>query len=246
MYLGGLPLPRNEFNDLDNARLPMVEIFETIEGEGKNQGYLTTFVRTYHCNLRCTWCDTPYSYSPAQPEFYMTVREIVEEVWKLKNKKICLTGGEPLIHGQKSKTLIKELAQIDFVDDIHIETNGAIDLTPFERLRQENDFIKSKVRFVMDYKLPDSGENKAMIHENFSILDHQDEIKFVIASEDDFLFTKYVIDNFYSKGQILFSPVWESMEPKELVSLIRSNNLKDVRLNLQLHKVIWDPDLRGV
>ncbi|MCF6093504.1 radical SAM protein [Microaerobacter geothermalis] len=231
--------------------LPMVEIFETVEGEGLKAGYPTTFIRLFHCNLRCKWCDTPYSYSPALPEFYATTREIVEQVTNLGNPYICLTGGEPLIHGGKSMDLIHALSELDIVKDVHIETNGAIDLRPFTQQRKEITTVGSKVRFIMDYKLSGSGEKGKMITNNFSLLQDHDEIKFVVANREDFQEALDIIENHYQQGQILFSPVFSMVSPRDLVEWILKEKagrhyLKDAKLNLQIHKWIWDPDMRGV
>lgn len=231
---------------LDSITLPMVEIFQTVEGEGTRAGYPTTFVRVFNCNLRCTWCDTKYSYAPAKPEYFSTLREIVDAVKKFKNHYVCLTGGEPLMHGNKSLHLVQALAQIDCVQDVHIETNGAIDLQPFVELRKTDPLVQAKVRFVMDYKLQGSGEQSHMMHTNFALLQDNDEIKFVIANLEDFQEAQFVYQNYCQKGVVLFSPVWDSMPPERLVKLILEQDLKHIKLNLQIHKVIWDPQTRGV
>lgn len=224
----------------------MVEIFETIEGEGMSQGFPTVFVRSFHCNLRCKWCDTPYSFAPAKPAFEATIDEIVNKVAGFASRRICLTGGEPLIHKQKSAALIKAMAEVDQIVDVHIETNGAIDLTPFTRMRQFDPNLMKKIRFVMDYKLAASGESKKMIMSNFDKLLNQDEIKFVIGTDEDFDQAKEVIERFHKKGQILLSPVWETMQPKRLVEKVLAEPLPQVKVSMQLHKIIWDPNQRGV
>src|SRR5579875_1278051 len=109
--------------DWRSSRLPMVEIFETVEGEGTRAGFPTVFVRVFHCNLRCTWCDTPYSYAPHKPAFEATIDDIANQVAAFGWHNVCLTGGEPLIHRHKSQLLVDRLAAIDHVRDIHIETN---------------------------------------------------------------------------------------------------------------------------
>lgn len=230
----------------DDPKLPMVEVFQTVEGEGTKAGYPTTFVRVFNCNLRCTWCDTPYSYAPATPEYLATLSEIVEQVKQFPNKYICLTGGEPLMHGRKSLLLLQALAEIDGVEDIHIETNGAIHLGPFQNLREKHPLVGKKARFILDYKLPASGENEKMILENFDLLHETDEIKFVIGNRDDFQMAVDVVKRYVKKGIPLFSPVWETMPPHQLVSLMLEHGLTHVKLNLQMHKVIWDPNARGV
>ncbi|RYM01744.1 radical SAM protein [Sporolactobacillus sp. THM7-7] len=226
--------------------LPMVEIFETVEGEGMSQGFPTVFVRSFHCNLRCKWCDTPYSFAPAKPAFEATIDEIVRKVARYSSRRICFTGGEPLIHRQKSAALIQALARLDHIVDVHIETNGAIDLGPFARMREKDPLLMKKMRFVMDYKLAASGETKKMIRDNFDSLLDQDEIKFVIGSDEDFDQAKTVIERFHKKGQVLFSPVWASMPPKRLVEKVLVEPLPQVKVSLQLHKIIWDPNERGV
>ena len=196
----------------------MVEIFETVEGEGSAAGFPTVFVRAFHCNLRCKWCDTPYSFAPAKPEFEATIGEIVDKLESFSSRRICFTGGEPLIHRQKSAALIDAMASLEKIVDIHIETNGAIDLEPFAAMREENKQWADKVRFVMDYKLPESGEMDKMIHSNFDFLLPQDEVKFVIGSDEDFEIAADVVKTHHKKGTVLFSPVWETMQPKRLVS----------------------------
>ncbi|TLS37294.1 7-carboxy-7-deazaguanine synthase QueE [Pseudalkalibacillus caeni] len=226
--------------------LPMVEIFETVEGEGTKAGFPTVFVRVFHCNLRCSWCDTPYSYAPEKAEYTASIEEIIEKIKGFNSRNICFTGGEPLIHREKSAALIDAMTQLPHIDDIHIETNGAIDLKPFAELRDNNFLWKKKVRFVMDYKLPDSGEQHRMLHGNFGVLSEGDEIKFVIGSDEDFNIAKEIKETYHEKGQVLFSPVWETMPPRKLVEKILSAGLSDVKLSMQIHKVIWHPDERGV
>lgn len=224
----------------------MVEIFETIEGEGQKAGFPTIFVRVFHCNLRCTWCDTPYSYAPAKPEFEATIEDIVHQVKEFSSRYICLTGGEPLIHREKSAGLIHQLSMLEQMEDIHIETNGAIAIQPFAEIRAKHPLWQQKVRFVMDYKLPDSGEMDKMIHDNFNYLRDQDEIKFVIGSDEDFNIALDVINTYHQQGVVLMSPVWETMPPRKLVEKVLEHKLSHVKVNMQLHKIIWDPNQRGV
>lgn len=228
-------------NTRDSIRIPMVEIFETVEGEGTRAGFPTIFVRLYGCNLRCSWCDTKYSYPPEQAGNIMTISEIVNEVKQYSSRYICLTGGEPLLYGEHSLALIQALLEIDTLLDIHVETNGAIELGYYiERIQSP------KVRYIMDYKLPDSGEMERMLVSNFALLRAEDELKFVIASLEDFNIAVQVLEQNPTKALPLFSPVWESMPPARLVELMLGHKLSHVKLSLQLHKIIWDPAKRGV
>ena len=224
-----------------SIRIPMVDIYETVEGEGTRAGYPTVFVRLFGCNLRCTWCDTKYSYPPHEADQVMTIGEIVEKVSEFNAKHLCLTGGEPLLYGERSRKLIEALIATQRYVDIHVETNGAVHLAPFlESIRSPI------VRYIMDYKLPDSGEYERMIEENLSLLREQDELKFVIATDQDFHAARTIVTEQDIRATVLFSPVWETMPPARLVELILSHGLTDVRLNLQWHKVIWDPGMRRV
>jgi 7-carboxy-7-deazaguanine synthase len=224
-----------------NIKLPMVEIFETVEGEGTRAGFPTVFVRLFGCNLRCTWCDTKYSYPPVEAELVLTIGQIVAEAVKYRSRHLCLTGGEPLMYGEKSAALIEALTATGQFIDLHIETNGAIDLTLFmERIQAP------EVRYIMDYKLPDSGETDKMVTSNMALLRPQDELKFVIGSERDFHAATEVLNAYPTAALPLFSPVWETMPPVKLVTLMLEHGLSHVKLNMQLHKIIWDPAARGV
>lgn len=224
-----------------DIRLPMVEIFETVEGEGTRAGFPTVFVRLFGCNLRCTWCDTKYSYPPEEADSVMSIGEIVDEVSHYRSRYICLTGGEPLLYGEKSLALIHALLELEHIVDMHIETNGAIDLTLFLE-----GVASPKVRYIMDFKLPDSGEMDKMIVSNLSKLRQQDELKFVIGSDEDFRVAVEVLERYPTKALPMFSPVWETMPPRKLVELMLEHGLSHVKLNMQLHKIIWDPAMRGV
>jgi 7-carboxy-7-deazaguanine synthase len=226
---------------MQEIKIPMVEIFETVEGEGTRAGFPTVFVRLFGCNLRCSWCDTKYSYPPEQAGEVMTISQIIKEVQKYSSRYICLTGGEPLLYGEHSLALIQALLEIESLQDIHIETNGAIELGYY----MEN-IDSPKVRYIMDFKLPGSGEMERMLHSNFALLRAEDELKFVIANEADFATAVQVLEQNPTAALPLFSPVWESMPPAKLVELMLEHKLSHVKLNLQLHKLIWDPAKRGV
>lgn len=225
----------------NGIRLPMVEIFETVEGEGTRAGFPTVFVRLFGCNLRCVWCDTAYSYPPEEAESVMTIGEIIEAVKGFRSRHVCFTGGEPLLYGERSLALLQALAELPHLADIHVETNGAVDLAPFLQ-----GVSSPKVRYVMDYKLPGSGEEEKMLKGNLALLRPQDELKFVVADERDFGFALALLENCPTEALPLFSPVWESMPPARLVELMLEKAPPHAKLSLQLHKIIWDPAQRGV
>jgi len=225
----------------DSTVLPLVEIFETVEGEGTGAGYPTVFVRLFGCPLRCVWCDTKYSYPPYEAQLQLTVAEICERVARFASTRICLTGGEPLLYGARSALLLRELAALPHIVDIHVETSGAIGLAPFVE-----GVASPKVRYIVDYKLPDSGEEARMDLPSLALLRPQDELKFVIASRADFDVARHVLDVHRPRCTILFSPVWGSAEPSELVEWMLAERLTNVKLSLQIHKLIWDPNRRGV
>ncbi|MHB1628804.1 MAG: 7-carboxy-7-deazaguanine synthase QueE [Bacilli bacterium] len=224
-----------------DATLPLVEIFETIEGEGAAAGFPTVFVRLFGCPLRCAWCDTAYSYAPHRAEMTLTILEIVERVSAYRAARVCLTGGEPLMYKERSAALLQALAAIPRLVDIHVETSGAIDIDPFL-----SSVASDKVRYIVDYKLPASGESDRMHLPNLEYLRAQDELKFVIANAEDFEFACRVLETYRPRGTPLFSPVWGRMEPQELARRILDRGLSQVKLSLQIHKVIWRPDQRGV
>ncbi|SFR62157.1 7-carboxy-7-deazaguanine synthase QueE [Anaeromicropila populeti] len=236
----------DNLTDVKNNQIAMVEIFQSIEGEGTKAGTPTTFIRLFGCNLRCSWCDTKYSYEPDKPRFYASVEQILEQATTYGSSSVCLTGGEPLLSFKNAYALLLGLGELDFIKDIHIETNGSIDLTPYCKLRNDNANLNQKVRFVVDYKPISSGQNEKMNLNNFSLLSNRDEIKFVIGSEEDFLLARTVIEQYYQSGQILFSPLWGKIEPARLVSLMLDSKLLHARLSLQLHKMIWGQDKEGV
>lgn len=223
--------------------MKVVEIFDSIDGEGIRTGQPCTFIRLAGCNLRCSYCDTLYAlFGEEVPCEYteMTVAEIAERV-NSSFKRITLTGGEPLIH-KDANILIDTLLEKGY--EINIETNGAADICGF-RKGHENLF------FTIDYKLPSSGMEDKMIWDNFVSLEPCDVIKFVVGSDEDLSVMIDVmkkISPIYEKMPHIFAGVvYGEYEPLKLIDAIMNEPaLKDVRYQIQLHKQIWDPDERGV
>jgi 7-carboxy-7-deazaguanine synthase len=205
------------------------EIFLSIQGEGISTGYPTIFVRFTGCNLRCNYCDTTYSYEGGQE---MTPEDIYKKIENFGYKRVCITGGEPLLQ-HDIMTLLDMLKKYE----VNIETNGSVDISGFN--------LSDSHRFTMDIKVPSSLESEKMKLSNFNFLRDIDEIKFVIGSKEDYEWSKKVIDKYYQKGIITFSPVFSQIEHQTIIEWILEDKL-DVRFQLQIHKVIWNPNKRGV
>lgn len=215
----------------------IVEKFLSIDGEGPTAGELAVFVRFTGCNLRCSWCDTVYSFDTCTET--LTPHEIYEYIKSQKVKNVTLTGGEPLIQPEIGELL----ALLDGDEDllVHIETNGAVDATEFKN-KYKN------ISFVFDYKLPQSGMTDRMCKQNLLIADKNDVYKFVVGSKTDLSAAHEIIEKYglIRKTRVYLSPVLGSIEPVEIVEYMKEHGLVDVRLQLQLHKFIWDKDKKGV
>ena len=215
--------------------MKVVEIFKSIDGEGIRAGFPVTFIRLAGCNLRCEYCDTTYSYDVSKAK-EMTIPEILASVSSLNCKRITLTGGEPLIH-DSVEGLIRMLVRRGY--EVNIETNGSVDITPYVN-SLGNPII------TMDYKCPCSGMEDKMLKSNLSMLRKTDVLKFVVGSVKDLLRCHEISCCNDIKSQIFISPVFGKIEPKEIVDYVIGHNMNDCRVQLQLHKIIWDPELRGV
>lgn len=214
----------------------VVEKFVSINGEGLRSGELAVFIRFANCNLRCSYCDTKYSFiNPIYTE--ESIDELVKYVKSTGVKNVTLTGGEPLIQNE-IKELMIELSNIG--NRIEIETNGSINIAPYLNI--------PNVTFTLDYKLKGSGMEKYMDLTNYDLLRKNDVIKFVVSDYDDLEKTKEIIKKYdlINKVNCLISPVWGRIEFEEIVNFLKDNKLNDVKMQLQIHKIIWDKDKRGV
>lgn len=217
-----------------NGNYYVNEIFSSIDGEGIRAGSLATFIRLAGCNMRCSYCDTAYSLTTKQGKI-MTAREILEEVKLLGNKHITLTGGEPLMFDE-AKKLIDLLVRKGFI--VNIETNGSIDILPYK---------KRNVIITMDYKTPSSLMEDKMFIPNLEALRRNDVLKFVCA-KSDLPKVEEIIKTRNIKSWIYLSPIFNEIEPAELVDFLKSLdcNTEKIRVQLQMHKYIWNPNKRGV
>ncbi|SCZ01204.1 radical SAM protein [Alkaliphilus peptidifermentans] len=209
--------------------LKINEIFLSIQGEGISTGYPTIFVRLTGCNLSCSYCDTVYSHHEGS---LMSVEEVVSQIKTYGYKRVCLTGGEPLLQDEV-RVLLSRLEDYE----VNIETNGSIDINKFP--------LNPKHRYTMDIKAPSSGASNSIFYENFTNLRKNDEIKIVIGSREDYLWMREIIKKFHQLGVITVSPVFGEIDPQKIINWILEDNL-DLRFQLQIHKIIWNPDERGV
>lgn len=210
--------------------LEVSEIFHSIQGESSWSGQPCVFIRLTGCNLRCAYCDTSYAYEQGR---FIEIPEIVERVRRLRCDLVEVTGGEPLIQAD-TPLLIGGL--LDAGHTVLLETNGSIDIG----------VVDPRCIRIMDIKCPSSGMAGQNDLRNLQKLGVQDELKFVIGSREDYEFARDLLSTLpAARYKINFSPVFGSLALRSLAEWILEDRLP-VRLNLQLHKIIWGPETRGV
>jgi len=198
------------------------EIFYSIQGESSYMGFPCIFIRVSGCNLRCSYCDTEYAYT--QGKNY-NIDEVLTKVGSYECNLVEITGGEPLMQ-EDAFLLIDKL--IDSGYKVLVETNGTIDISN----------LSKEAVIIMDIKSPSSNESDKILLENINILKSNDEIKFVISDNKDYIWAKDIIDRFkLGKRKVLFSPVFGKLDPLKLSKWILNDNL-NARLQVQLHKLI--------
>lgn len=215
----------------------VVEKFISINGEGSRAGQLAAFIRFQHCNLNCSYCDSKYANNNDATYELLTAQDILDYLDRSHVVNVTLTGGEPLLQ-KYIDYLISLLLEHGY--SVEVETNGSIDIKPFI-----ND---KRPIFTLDYKVPSSNMEDKMNLDNYQYLTKNDVIKFVVGSINDLdkaveIINKYDLVN---RVQIFFSPIFNMIEPSAIVDYMIEHHLNDVQLQLQLHKFIWDPNLRGV
>ena len=216
-------------------KLKIYETFASIQGESTRAGIPCFFIRLAQCNLRCSYCDTKRAQT-LQSSREIEVRVLVEAAVRSGLELVEITGGEPMLQAEGVCELAEGL--IDNGRTVMIETNGSCDLSP----------LPPEVIRIVDWKTPSSGEDARMYLPNFSSLRPQDEVKFVLSDERDYRFALEKISQYRLAEQtpnILFSPVYGALPGAELVEWMLRDHAP-ARLNLQIHKYIWDPDREGV
>jgi len=210
--------------------LKVCEIFNSIQGESSHAGKTCSFVRLSGCNLRCTYCDTPYALTEGEE---LPLEQVVRSVQEHRTRLVEITGGEPLLQAE-TPLLCKRFLELGYT--VLVETNGslAISIVPPPAIR------------IVDVKCPSSGHEGSFLSKNISLLTSCDECKFVLSDKDDFFWALDVVhkENLHEIATVIFSPNMKLLPPKDLADWILEENAP-VRLGVQLHKIIWG-DLRGV
>lgn len=204
--------------------LRVSEIFYSVQGETSRIGLPTVFVRLTGCPLRCGYCDSAYAFYGGQT---MDIDAIVEQVRQYGTPHVTVTGGEPLAQ-KRCHLLLSALCDAGF--SVSLETSGALPI----------DQVDARVLRVVDIKTPASGELERMHWENLEHLRAGDELKFVLVNEADYLWARQLLEEkrLHERCPVLFSPVWESLPPRELADWILRDRLP-VRMQVQLHKILW-------
>jgi 7-carboxy-7-deazaguanine synthase len=224
----------------------LIEIYKSVQGESSFAGLPCIFVRLAGCNLRCTWCDSEYTFTNG---YKATEDEIVAEIEKLRPVRLIeFTGGEPMLQERELVPLVERLLRSDY--ELMIETSGE---RPLER-------VPKAVHKIVDVKCPGSGEGGRFRISNLETLTRADEVKFVLANRNDYEFARdFIRENKLERkaGQVLFSPAFSKkaaairgtenclLDPRDLVEWMLADGLP-ARLSLQIHKYIWEPQKKGV
>ena len=220
----GTSASRDLGDDPAAVRLKITEIFRSLQGEADAVGFPTTFVRLTGCPLRCTWCDTAYAFHGGE---WQSLAAVLARVEALATRHVCVTGGEPLAQ-KGSRALLRALC--DLGKQVSLETSGAIGYHD----------VDPRVTRVVDVKTPGSGETDRNLYDQLATLRASDQVKFVIADRADYEWAREQTraHALATRCQVLFSPVADALPPGQLADWILADRLP-VRLQLQLHKVLW-------
>lgn len=211
--------------------LEITEFFSSIQGETSFIGLPCFFIRLTGCNLRCSYCDTRYAYEGGKK---YSLEEVIARIERSRRKRVVITGGEPLLQNETIE-LLTLLVENDF--QVLLETNGSLPIV----------LVPEGVITILDMKCPGSGMANRMNCNNLKYLKPQDQVKFVISDEKDFAWADQLIGKYSLEHsvEVLFSPNSETLPLEQLAQWILESEL-DVRLQPQLHKIIWGPNRQGV
>ncbi len=207
------------------------EIFYSIQGESTHAGKPCVFVRLAYCNLRCSYCDTAYAFDDGTEK---SVEEVLSEIRRHPATLVEVTGGEPLSQADVHPLMT---ALCDHGYEVLLETGGSLDIGA----------VDSRVKRIVDFKCPSSGMMKKNLWKNADLLRPGDEVKFVMGTREDFDWAVERVreHTLTERVTVLFSPVFGELEPRLLAEWVLSLDLR-VRMQLQMHKYIWEPTMRGV
>lgn len=221
---------------MSDKTLKINELFSSIQGESTYAGRLCFFVRLCGCNLNCSYCDTMYAHTEnAENHRVMTIDEIICEAKKSAINLVEITGGEPLMQANTIE-LVNSLLAENF--EVMMETNGSLDIAQ----------VDSRVKRVLDCKVPSSGMSELNLYDNYRYLTPHDEVKFVMGSRGDYEFACHVIEKYNlaeKTPNLLFSPIFGAIEAAQIVEWMVQDKVP-ARFQLQMHKFIWDKNARGV
>lgn len=213
--------------------LRVTEIFRSIQGESTHAGRPCTFVRLTGCPMRCVWCDSEYTFSGGE---HFSIESILDQVRAFGCKLVEVTGGEPLAQ-KEAFTLIGRLCDEGY--EVLVETGGYVSTEGLDR----------RAKVILDIKCPGSREEPRNDWSNIERLRaDKDEVKFVVADENDWIYTKNVIEKYDLENRavaVLISPAWGLVDLQQLADWVAGSGLQ-VRMQLQLHKYIWGPEVKGV
>ena len=217
--------------DINGMLLHVNEIFKSIQGESTYAGIPCVFVRLTGCNLRCSYCDTTYAYEEGS---VMLLSEVMSTINRCGCRNVCITGGEPLLQKNIIK-LINLLKKNLF--NVYIESNGSLNI----------DILPKGIVRIVDIKCPTSGMEQKMDWKNIRRLKRKDEVKFIISSKRDYEWAAGITKKYkiMDRATVLFGLVHGKLKPKTIAGWILKDGL-DVRLQLQLHKIIWPGKVKGV
>lgn len=221
--------------------LRLTEIFHSLQGEGSTVGLPTTFVRLTGCSLRCSWCDTTYSFQGGED---WTVDRVMARLAPIRTKRVCVTGGEPLDQHDAAIALMDRLLREGYF--VVLETSGSVDVAAVDKLQP-----RESLQISADVKCPSSHMQKRNRLENLALLRPHDQLKFVLSDRRDYDYAKEILATHPTRAQILFQPMWPSPNPVTETKLVGepatlarvadwviADGL-DVRVGTQMHKVIW-------
>lgn len=222
-----------------DGKILVNEIFESIDGEGYHAGFPTVFFRVVGCNLRCSWCDSKYTFEAEKESEWMSVKEAVDAVDAFELDHITITGGEPLL--EENKEWMTEFIRVLLLSgyEVDVETNGSIDYSYWKEMFGVNNFV-----IIADWKAPSSKMNKFMLESNLAVLGEGDIIKIVVTDSDFEEVEKILASN--TEATVYISPVFGQVTMEKIPEFVLQHKHSNIRCQIQMHKVFWNPDKRGV